>query len=287
MDLRWEISVSYYLGAFCRALQQAWVWPNSHSYWFLFLTTVLGGLFTVAVVKTLSLGKVKQPPLLYWAEKFSATVLMGAILTFLGSIVVFFIQDAPRQIAERDERIAELGGAPDAPIDILSSIKHSLQVRRTVDDLSMLINNDLTDVCNEAKSALKCVSDIRTEQPQDCLAKIDLAFNNGRRLMTKLRSGTGEGMLVRGDAQLLFVLNQALQPKDWQTFVDYDQYSRGTREEVAFLTLLTPEERVRLFEAALKLSDNHNRWAEATDVYCALIKKTNERIAEIRRQISR
>ena len=46
-----------------------------------------------------------------------AGLIATAIVLFI-AFMVFFVQDAPNQIRIRDERIAQLGGAPDAPIAV-------------------------------------------------------------------------------------------------------------------------------------------------------------------------
>jgi hypothetical protein len=235
--------------------------------------TALGGLATMVQVR-----------------KHAYRLFLGFLL-FLTIMVGFaFIEDAPNQMRIRDQKIIQLGGAPDAPIAVPRRLPGSNEKRvlAAVGELSEIMNKDVQDACDRAKVALACIQQIRTVQPSDCAAKTDAAFQKGRTILNKLWTSADAGFLNAGDRQILEILNQAVQPKDRQIFIDFDQYALGTYNRMYFLSLIEndPNERRRLFEPALNLSIASNRWEEATERYCNFVGKTNDRISEIRRQIS-
>jgi hypothetical protein len=219
----------------------------------------------------------------------------GIVVTLIALLIiflVFFVQDAPKQLGKAEERIAELGGAPDPPIAIPPALRgtNDRRIASAVGELSDIVNTDMQRVCDEAKVALICINQIRIAQPSDCASKTNTAFTDGRTILKRLWASADTGFLVAGDPELLGVLRQAIQDRErLQIFVNFDQYARGSYEEMRFLSLIadSPEERHRLFEAALSLSDSRNRWSEATEQYCKFIKKTNERISQIRDQLAR
>jgi hypothetical protein len=100
--------MAYWTAVLGRAFASAWNWPNSNAYWFLGIAAILGGLFTAAAVKIFRLDTIQQSPVLYWAEKFGMTVIVGALLTLIGSCAIFFVQDPPTQMANAEKQIEEL-----------------------------------------------------------------------------------------------------------------------------------------------------------------------------------
>lgn len=216
----------------------------------------------------------------------------GLALACLATFLWFLLADAPEQIRIRDERIAQLGGAPDAPVQVpqLSSADAE-KVGAAISALANLLNNEGQDACDKAKVALACIQNIRSVTPSECASKTNEAFNKSRSLTTTLLgTGASTGLLNAGDPMAIDILNQAIQRKDRQIFIDFDDYGRRAKNALYFLSLIEikSDERARLFEPALNITDGElNGWQSATQRFCEFIGKTNERITEIRRQLSR
>jgi len=105
-------------------------------------------------------------------------------------------------------------------------------------------------------------------------------------ILNKLWKNANEGFMVVGDDDVLKVLAQAIQPKDRQIFIDFYSALRNAYNELDFLALLKQDERPRLFEPALNISNSGNDLAQAAERYCSFIDKTNDRISSIRQQIN-
>jgi hypothetical protein len=276
--------MSYLSDAVGRPLGAAMTWPNSHGVEFTVICLFSGVVMRLAVMPWWPLSGEMRGRILVACENLGAVALAGLVVGFLLIFLFFLFSDPAEQIRIRDEQIAALGRAPDIQILTPTALRNSTIVLSAVDSISNLVNKEMRAVCDEAKAALVCVNNMRSAPVSGCLQKTQIAVDHGRLLFYKLWTDANRGLLVEGDPDVLGVLKQAIQQKDRQVFVDFNQYSGGTYDELYFLTLLTSDERSRLFEPAMNLSNAHNNWESATDRYCALIDKTKTRISEIRRQ---
>ena len=175
----------YWGAAIGRSLSDALDWVIEHGIIFDVLTAV-GGIVSAVVV------------LRRRATMETVTQLVGGwIIAILVLFVLFLLNDAPNQIRIRDERIAQLGGAPDTPIAVPGSLRGSNdnRVLAVVGELSDIINKDIQAVCDEAKVALACIQQIRTVQPSDCAAKTDKVFIKGRKILSRFWTSANTGFL--------------------------------------------------------------------------------------------
>jgi hypothetical protein len=276
----------YYGGAASRALWAAIEWTLGQGIALTLLVTAGTILFEFLVVAMRwRAGANLNGWLLYTLETVRALVGGCFIAAFL-LFAWFFVQDAPKQIADRDQRIAELGGAPDAPIHVPATAKNNNQVADAINTLSSIVNKDMVSLCDEAKKDFICSNDVRNKSVSECFDKAGKTLIHARLIADVLWTNADAGLMVKGDSDTVSIMKQAIQMKDRQVFVELDDAALATREKMFFLTLLTAEERSRLFDAALNLSEGPSKLQSATNRYCALIDKTNGRIAEIRKQMS-
>src|SRR6202035_38829 len=121
MDREPTISlVAYYAAAISRAFWAAWDLALGQG---LLLTILLGvgALVCASGYAMIRAWRRSHPWQAQVGQAFIDFLIagVGAVVIMLALLFGwFFIQDAPHQIAQRDARIAALGGAPDTPISL-------------------------------------------------------------------------------------------------------------------------------------------------------------------------
>ena len=114
---------SYYRAAVPRSAVAGWRWARGQGLYLSILLAVgvRASAIAFAVIRVLGGRDTWQNAVSAITRAFvdfaGAGLIATAIVLFI-AFMVFFVQDAPNQIRIRDERIAQLGGAPDAPIAV-------------------------------------------------------------------------------------------------------------------------------------------------------------------------
>jgi hypothetical protein len=125
--------MAYWGGAFWRAINQAWEWPNSHSYLFAIFTVIIGAVFSAMTAKIFNLDGTKQRPWIILIEKLGILALSGVVLTFFGSVLVFVSLDPAERIRLADERLMEQQNNDQETVkrlvDRVSKLEESLKER--------------------------------------------------------------------------------------------------------------------------------------------------------------
>jgi hypothetical protein len=98
----------YWDAAANRAAEAAWNWPNSHAIEFTILSAVVGGLFTVAIVRIFHLSDTRWPQWLYRLEQLGLTAIAGTLSVFLATFLIFLTYDPVIQINKLSGQISEL-----------------------------------------------------------------------------------------------------------------------------------------------------------------------------------
>jgi hypothetical protein len=219
------------------------------------------------------------------------TLVVIAVL-FVVLFLIFFVQDAPNEIAKRDERIAQLGGAPDANIIVSRHLQADAEAMgKALRELSNIFNKDIAEICGERLRRMRlCVQLINTLPMGDCAARALEQFQSERPILEKLLGTSRDtGLLNAGEPEIIQILNQAVQRKDRQIIIDFDDYSRRLYSAFRFfnsiqaLASIQGDEKQPLFDMGMNITDGDvNRWDEAAGRYCGFVQKTNQRISWIR-----
>jgi len=285
---------SYYPDAFARSFWAALSWVVGQGVMLTLLIAAGGIVFELVLVFVWRRNdaEAKRDWRRYTLETIRA-LAGGCVLAALILFVWFFIQDAPTQIRIRDERIAELGGAPDVPVNVRNLLPaDTAAAGSALRELSDVFNKDIAEICGERLRRIRlCVQNARMRPLSDCAAKALEQFQSERPIEeTLLGTSRDTGLLNAGEPEIVQILNQAVQRKDRQILIDFDSYSLKLYSAFRFLGLIDnqSDEKQRLFEPAINIVDGDlNHWESAASRYCEFIQKTNERISMMKTQITR
>jgi hypothetical protein len=274
--------VDYYWAASTRSVWAAWVWASGQG----IVLGILEGISTIIFAMVIMLIFHRKRPSSRRRLLRAVGDIVGVILVLLGILLlVFFVQDAPNQVRIRDEKIAQLGGAPDTAIFIPNLSKTEKdKVLDALTNLSDFVNRDGRAACDSAR---RLQSVAMRDQSQAVLnAKMARGvFDDTRKIYSTILGPDNKGGILKsGDPMLVEIMMQAIQTKDRDTIVQFDGYTRTVSMLFdALLIVQTSQEQAKIIEPILVAADAPlNLWAQKTEDFCNLINKTNDRIAEMR-----
>jgi hypothetical protein len=285
---------SYYGAAIPRAFWAGWDWAFGQG---LLLTILLGigALFCTilyALIRAIRRSHSWQAALSHVGQALGDFLIAGVgavAIVLLCLFGWFFVHDAPKQIAQREQRIAELGGAPDAPIELPALSRAERD--ETVRSLDWL----LTYMGNDAKPAYDTAMEVRAKIGMDInvldkssayAQRVKQIYQLAQDLRHKLLGFDNKsGILNSGNPAVVKIMAQAVQLRDGQTIIDFMQSSAMFSEglETLHKTEGDPDLRGLLFDGVHGLlSKQEQEFDKATEQLGVLIDKTNARVAEIK-----
>jgi hypothetical protein len=259
---------SYYGAAIPRAFWAGWDWAFGQG---LLLTILLGigALFCAilyALIRAIRRSHSWQAALSHVGQALGDFLIAGVgavAIVLLCLFGWFFVHDAPKQIAQREQRIAELGGAPDAPIELPALSRAERD--ETVRSLDWL----LTYMGNDAKPAYDTAMEVRAKIGMDInvldkssayAQRVKQIYQLAQDLRHKLLGFDNKsGILNSGNPAVVKIMAQAVQLRDRQTIIDFMPSSAMFSEglETLHKTEGDPDLRGLLFDGVHGLLSNN------------------------------
>jgi hypothetical protein len=288
------ISISSYYGeALPRAFWAGWNWAFGQG---LLLTILLGiSALVYAMIRAFRRSHSWQAAGSHISQALLDFLIAGIGAGSIVSIILFawfFVQDAPKQIAIRDQRIAELGGAPDAPV-VISHLTNPDKDRASsaITQLYMFLNTTGLNVTNQLhlnSDPDNIMNGLYLTGPQHTLSA-DLKKIADQDVYDALYGPNG--LMVPRDGLIKSVLEQAIQPKDKKIVEKFSQEVAALYDrEVTFHKI---NEKIGNSDPALTndlarfVNEQATRVDESDHEMEKVITKTNERISEIREQLQK
>jgi hypothetical protein len=226
-----------------------------------------------------------------WGKDTFVAALYGAIGGPAIIVIAAFLINFIRYPSVRETEMLSRLPSEDIPISVSRldpTRKRAINERTS--SLADLINGEGNQACKSASDLQSSYgSDIRVrKRPATYAAKAKATFSITRNIYKIILGPNNDaGLLRAGDPLVAETIGQLIQPKDRDIIIQFDGYALLTSNVLDALVVADEsDQRSALMDPLIGvLSIPMNLWGEYTAKFCALITKTNLRIAEMRAAI--
>ncbi len=273
--------LEYYGSAASWAFQSTWDFAWARLIWAFPVALASAGIG--AVIQHQSTGKWRGA----WLSGLCGAI-GGPALVIMGCFLWNFVRYPPSHESELLTQAPELIPEKAILVPELDAVERK-QIEERLSDLSVFINKNGREACNAAEQSESYGTDIHVRgRPASFERQMqDLSAMTRNIYGTLLGPHNDGGLLQSGDPTTVNIMEEAVQPRDQNTIIQFDGFALDALNAAHALAVVDgSDERAKLVDPLVgMLSIPMNQLARYTTDFCKLIEKTNARIAEIRSEL--